>query len=75
MIKKTVTAFREAGIHITMDDYGTGSYSSQMMLELPVEGCLLYTSLCSIINLVEYSFAHAVTLVNPVRPIMRFFLL
>ena len=38
MIKKTVTAFREAGIHITMDDYGTGSSSSQMMLELPVEG-------------------------------------
>lgn len=38
MIKKTVTALREAGIHITMDDYGTGSSSSQMILELPVEG-------------------------------------
>ena len=37
-IKKTVTKLRKAGIHITMDDYGTGSSSSQMMLELPIEG-------------------------------------
>ena len=31
--------------------------------------------LFSLMNLTEYSFAHAVTLVNPVRLIIRFFLL
>ena len=51
MIKKTVTALRKAGIHITMDDYGTGSSSSQMMLELPVEGIKL--DMCFIKGILE----------------------
>ena len=71
MIKKTVTALREAGIHITMDDYGTGSSSSQMMLELPVEGIKI--DMCFVSDIFEekkkqalvigmVNFAHAADL-------------
>jgi EAL domain-containing protein (putative c-di-GMP-specific phosphodiesterase class I) len=71
MIKKTVTALREAGIHITMDDYGTGSSSSQMILELPVEGIKI--DMCFVSDIFEekkkqalvigmVNFAHAADL-------------